>query len=303
MNKIDLVIPFVNGGDDVWIKEFQKYNKHLTYDEIKIRYDEHDILKYVFRSIATYVPWINKIHLLLSGPSQVPEWLNTDKVHIVYHKDFIPEKHLPVFNSSAIEMYLWNIPNLSDKFLYINDDIIFNNFVDELDYYSKDDKCRLCFNNTIYKNPKYLNAAYATTFMNAAKLAAKGTEINPFFYEKLIQPDHLVHSYKKENVKHIYDLYKNEIESTITRFREEKNCNQYLWLLYDLFHEKMEIIPFKKGYFHLKKKSLDAIKNALNDVSFKELCINDVDYTTTEDKLCLIDLLEIKFPSKCIYEK
>ena len=121
INKIDIVIPFVNGNDPVWQRQFnehmQKFNPHYGDGSVQTRYDGNDILKYVFRSIDVYAPWVNKIHLLLSGSSQIPEWLDTnnEKIHIVYHKDFIPKEYLPCFNSSAFECWLWNIPGLSEN--------------------------------------------------------------------------------------------------------------------------------------------------------------------------------------------
>lgn len=91
--KIDIVLPFVNGLDPEWQKIHSQYRDDIDYT----RFDGHDILKYVFRSIDRYVPWINTVHLLVMQDSQVPEWIDRDKVHIVYHKDFIPEQHLPIF--------------------------------------------------------------------------------------------------------------------------------------------------------------------------------------------------------------
>ena len=137
--KIDLVIPFVNGNDPIWRFEFNKYmkeyNPHYGDGNVQTRYDGNDILKYVFRSIAKHAPWINKIHLLLSGPSQIPEWLDKEKVHIVYHKDFIPEEFLPTFNSTTIEMFLANIDELSEKFIYSNDDIIITSQTNVKDFF------------------------------------------------------------------------------------------------------------------------------------------------------------------------
>ena len=43
------------------------------------------------------------------------------------HTDYIPEKFLPVFNSSLIEIYLHKIPDLADQFVYFNDDFFIIN--------------------------------------------------------------------------------------------------------------------------------------------------------------------------------
>ena len=69
MEKIDIVIPYVNGIDPEWQKIHNIYRKNVDYT----RFDGHDILKYVLRSIDKYLPWINKVHLLVMQESQIPE--------------------------------------------------------------------------------------------------------------------------------------------------------------------------------------------------------------------------------------
>ena len=44
---------------------------------------------------------------------------------------------LPTFNTLAIEACIPNIPNLSDRFLYANDDMFFANKVDENFFFDK----------------------------------------------------------------------------------------------------------------------------------------------------------------------
>ena len=65
---------------------------------------------------------VRRIHFVTWG--HLPSWLNKEhpKLNIVNHKDFIPEKYLPTFNSHA----LWNmhrIPGLAENFVYFNDDM------------------------------------------------------------------------------------------------------------------------------------------------------------------------------------
>ena len=64
---IDIVIPFVNGNDPQWINDYEKYKygetTHLEDGNKSTRFDGYDILKYVFRTIDQYVPWVRKIEL------------------------------------------------------------------------------------------------------------------------------------------------------------------------------------------------------------------------------------------------
>src|SRR5690606_8391581 len=44
---------------------------------------------------------------------------------------------LPTFNSGMIELYIPNIPNLGEHFLFSNDDMFFGNYVKPSDFYDK----------------------------------------------------------------------------------------------------------------------------------------------------------------------
>jgi hypothetical protein len=63
------------------------------------RFRDWGTLRYLFRGIAENMPFVRKVHLVVSHESQVPEWVNREEVHIVLHKDIIPAEFLPTFNS------------------------------------------------------------------------------------------------------------------------------------------------------------------------------------------------------------
>ena len=85
--KIDFVITWVDGSDPVWRKE---KNKYMGIDETEAgetRYRDMGLLKYWFRAVEAYAPWVDQIHFVTWG--HLPEWLNTEcpKLHIVNHRD------------------------------------------------------------------------------------------------------------------------------------------------------------------------------------------------------------------------
>lgn len=65
MNKeqIDLVLPWVDGGDLIWQAEKNKYDKTKTVSNV--RYQSWDNLQYLFRGIEKYISWVDKIFSLL----------------------------------------------------------------------------------------------------------------------------------------------------------------------------------------------------------------------------------------------
>lgn len=124
---IDVVFTWVDGNDPHWRekkKSFQQLSIGNDEDTNIARYEQIDELRYSLQSIASYFKDFRKIFIVTDG--QVPWWLDTnnEKVEIVDHKDiFTDTKHLPVFNSHAIEANLHRIPGLSKKFIYLNDDL------------------------------------------------------------------------------------------------------------------------------------------------------------------------------------
>ena len=124
---IDFVIIWVDGNDPEWRKVKNQYvPKAIGEDDQEVRYRDWDNLQYWFRAVEKYTPWVNKIHFVTWG--HLPKWLNVDhpKLHIVNHKDYIPEEYLPTFNSHTIEMNLHRIEGLAEQFVYFNDDMFIN---------------------------------------------------------------------------------------------------------------------------------------------------------------------------------
>ena len=123
---IDFVITWVDMDDPVWQADFKKYSGNPGNTENGVseaRFRDYGFLKYWFRGVEKFAPWVRRIHFVTCG--QKPAWLNTDnpKIHLVSHKDYIPGQFLPTFNSVVIEYYLHRIPGLAEHFVYFNDDV------------------------------------------------------------------------------------------------------------------------------------------------------------------------------------
>ena len=100
-----------------------------------VRYREWDTLRYWFRAVEKYAPWVNQVYFVTCG--HVPKWLNMDapKLHFVRHQDYIPEQYLPTFSSHPIELNLHRIEGLSEHFVYFNDDFYLTAPVQETDFF------------------------------------------------------------------------------------------------------------------------------------------------------------------------
>lgn len=126
MREIDFVITWVDMNDPAWQKSFSQYSDKIdnSVNELsEARFRDYGLLRYWFRGVEKFAPWVRYIHFVTCG--QKPAWLdvNHPKLKIVNHEDYIPQQYLPVFNSNLIEIYMHNIPELSEQFVYFNDDV------------------------------------------------------------------------------------------------------------------------------------------------------------------------------------
>ncbi len=124
MNDTDFVILWVDGSDPAWRKEFAAA-RHADADDEDAsvaRYRDWRTLRYWFRSVERFAPWVRRIHFVTWG--HLPAWLDNShpRLHIVRHADYLPEAYRPTFNSNALELNLHRIEGLAEQFVLFNDD-------------------------------------------------------------------------------------------------------------------------------------------------------------------------------------
>lgn len=303
-NQIDYVFPYVDCSKPIWQSQYKQYNSSI---DIR-RFDAHEnLLKYKFRAIEKWMPWVSIIHMIVSDPTQVPDWVDQNKVHIVLHKDFIPEEFLPTFNSCTIEMFLHNIPGLSEKFIYANDDMYPNDILKPKFYFPEEGKIKANLHNRKLWHDGDINQIWAQIPINTLKLAAKDT---PEYIKKyidgvhLFEPQHIGKPMIKSINQEVYNLYEKEIKKSITRFREAKNLNQYLFIEYALFHGKGLFETFRFAYFQVgndTNKILNALETTVERP--RAICCNDAENAKDEDWKKLNGAFLKQYPTKCRFEK
>ncbi len=138
---IDLVYLWVDGSDPNWCARKKQYLREADMAEhalaVPERWQDNGELKYSLRSAEQFAPWLN--HIFIVTDNQCPAWLNKKhpKITIVDHHDIIPDRYLPVFCSDVIESFLPYIPNLSEHFLFANDDMFFGRLVSPKRFFDK----------------------------------------------------------------------------------------------------------------------------------------------------------------------
>ena len=122
---VDVVYTWVDGSDPAWLARRAEALGATYHGESgsAARFLNRDELRYSLRSLHANAPWVRKIWIVTD--SQRPDWLREDeRLTIVDHRDiFTDVAALPTFNSHAIESQLHHIDDLSEHFLYFNDDM------------------------------------------------------------------------------------------------------------------------------------------------------------------------------------
>lgn len=308
-DKIDYVFPYVDCTNQNWIKEYAKYKNIGLTENDNIRFQGHEeLLKYKFRSIEKWMPWIGTIHMIVSSIDQVPSWIDTDTVHIVLHEDIIPKEYLPTFNSCTIEMFIHNIFGLSEKFIYSNDDMYANYILKPKFYFTDEGKLRSDLHIRKLWHEGDINKVWAQIPINTLKLAAKD---KPEYLNKYIVPNtlyelqHIGKPMFKSVNQHVYNLYEREILQSITRFRDSKNLNQYLFTEYALFHDKGSFETFRFKYLQVGRETntiIKAIEEPDENLRTRAICCNDTDVAKEEDFIRIQKAFEKQYPKKSIYE-
>lgn len=305
---IDYVFPWVNDMDSVWRNTYQSYcethGEAKRLEEMKKeRYRDWGLLKFLFRAIEKNMPWIRNLYLIVSNKEQVPAWVNQENVKIVLHEDIIPARFLPTFNSTAIEMFIWKIPELAEHFIYGNDDIYPMRPSEPDDWFTPEGnpRCNMRVVDVKMIMCKQFRMVCAKQWW--ALQNATNNIVNRTNYRR---PWHgLAPLDKTKCAETIQILGEENVFKTISAFRTDNNYNQYIYLDYMFLKDYLKPSGISFDYVGAKKplKLLEAIEKSNSQV----ICINDCNNDLTKLQLATLQVLcakafEKKLPDKCKYE-
>lgn len=336
---IDVVIPWVDPTDKEWQASKNKFLKDLNNDKVdnsENRFRDWDNFKYVFRGIDKFMPWVHKIYLIICG--QVPDWMNKeadDRLVIVNHSDYIPKEYLPTFSSHPIELNLHRIKELSEHFIYLNDDYFVINetspedfFVDGLpcDYALEDPITpdhKDIFNNILINNMVLLNSHYdrRTVLKEQKKKFYSMCDKKAFITNMCFRPlkrnhffglhySHLASNILKSTIEKVWTENREILEATSShKFRNADDVNQFIFKNEQYVTGKFH--PYNINRFGRAIQLDDTIEGAVEDVcrtitdsDYKMICINDCnieDFDNTRTKINAA--LEKILPNPSVWER
>lgn len=298
---IDFVLTWVDMDDPAWKKEFLKYSQRTENEENGVtdaRFRDYGFLKYWFRGMEKFAPWVRKIHFITSG--QRPEWLdvNNPKLNLVDHKDYIPAEFLPTYNSVVIERYMHLIPGLADHFVYFNDDFYIINSISPERFFLNGlprDIATFLYNpswsqwyrriknniriiNRHFDKKEVMDRDHDKWFDPSYGSRARWNYLLRF-YNKFItlRVPHNAQPYLKQTFYEVWDAEGEELTATsVNRFRASNDYTPELFRTWQICRGNFE--PFNTysdtKMFPLMIKSKQAIR-AIREQKHSLICLND----------------------------
>ena len=332
-SKIDVTITWVDSSDPIWQEEKSKYSgkKEVSaaVDASDARYRDWDTVRYLLRGIEMYMPWVNHVFFITYG--HLPAWMNTgyEKLRIVNHRDYIPEEYLPTFCSHTIELNMHRIKELSEHFIYFNDDILVLRPLKEEDF----------FRNGLPRDYAILNPINCSTRFSVQDIALTDMEvINDNFNKKtqikknlfkwiapcygknlfrsfcLMSWPHFVgflskhqgNAFLKSTFEEVWEKEFGILDSTSRhKFRTRRDVNQWIMRYWQLAAGRFEPIrPY--GEMYTIGNDNTKLFDVINHSQDKTICVNDnniekiIDYKKTKKEL--MDVLEKRYPVKSGFE-
>ena len=327
---IDFVIAWVDGNDPEWRKEKASYSKEKDDgDQREVRFRDWDTLRYWFRGIETFAPWVNRIHFVTWG--HLPEWLNADhpKLHIVNHRDYIPEEYLPTFNSHTIELNLHRIEGLAEQFVYFNDDMFLTAPVNPEEFFRKGLPCDTFALNAIYfgkdsvgpingndislinehfDKRRLLKKNWTNWFapVNGLKNLFRSALLLPWPWFTGFMYAHTSTNLLKSTMEEVWEKEFEVLDQTCRdQFRQKTNVNQWVFKYWQLAKGAFVPVSMKKKHCYHVKAEIESACQSIEKGTYKEVCINDTGKTTEfEEKAARVrSSFEKLLPKKSAFEK
>lgn len=325
---IDFVVPWVDDSELKWREKKEKYTGTKVQEgNSEVRYRDWDTLRYWFRGVEKFAPWVRYIFFITDD--QKPEWLNLEhpKLKWVKHSDFIPDEYLPTFNSHVIEWNLHRIKDLSETFVYFNDDVFMIKDTLPEDFFVHGAPCDLPNIGTLYPTDFFSHLLVNNTILlnrhfilkdcinkNRSKWfrqqSFRGILKNLLYGRKElisgIETWHIQTSFRKSTFETLWNQEYDEIHATCQNKLRSRNditsyCVRNWQLLSGDFYPKK---PIGRLYHTASISESNEALEYLRKQKGKIICLNDSenenDFETHKQKI--LEIFAELLPEKCSFE-
>lgn len=345
--RIDFVVTWVDGDDPAWRRDKLKYENVFSSssgyqdrytskeDDANddCRFKEYGFLRYWFRGVEAFAPWVNKVFFITCG--QRPDWLNVHhpKIVCLNHSDYIPKPYLPTFNSNTIELNLHRIESLSERFVLFNDDVFLLRPITPDFFFHDGDPILLSslrYPDTIgintwshfaFNNYCLVNRCHdigtsiwhnRKKWFSVSELGVKKALRNFLCYwANMTIPfgnyGHIAQPNLKSTICDIWDKCYDELDlSSMHKFRADNQVNQWLFCAWNQALGKFYPgLLNKRGMrIQITPPYMDRIVEVITGQLTPQVCLNDT-YLNSEAGECsrrIVSAFETIFPNKSTFE-
>ena len=298
MEKIDAVITWVDGSEPNYQRKLKEY---LTDNNtLKRQYFQANEINLCVASILKYAPFIRKIFIVTDKQrpnlDSIKHLVTLDKVEIIDHEEIFRDNKdcLPTFNIRSIDALLFKIKNLSDKFIYFNDDMFLVKETSQEDWFINN-KAVLkgvwakTYNKQVIKTlshriKKFINVRPS---FNAAQSRAANIV---GFHDKYFKSYHCGRPQIKSVIKNFYDINPERLTNQIKhKFRDGRQYMPYslcwhLLIKKNLYVESStnKLVEINKSKILSAKKLENILISIDSKANVKFLNIQDLNIATQE---------------------
>ena len=250
MEKIDAVITWVDGSEPNYKLKLEENLKNKKI--INRQYLQANEINFCVASIIKFAPFIRKIFIVTDNQkpnlNEVGHLVSLNKVEIIDHKEIFRDNmdSLPTFNIRSIDALLFKIKNLSNKFIYFNDDMFLIKET-SIEEWFKDNKAVLTgswtktYNKQLIKTipQRIKNLLNIRPSFNAAQ--SKAANIVGF-HNKYFKSYHCGRPQIKSVIKEFYDKNPQRLTNQIRhKFRDGRQYMPYSLCWHHLIKENLHV--------------------------------------------------------------
>lgn len=329
MENIDFVVTWVDGNDAEWLAERAQYMPtEINTGNAENRFRDWGLMKYWFRGIEKYAPWVNNVYFVTWG--HYPDWLNLKhpKLKLVKHTDYIPQEYLPTYNTNVIELNVHRIKELSERFVLFNDDTFLIDAVNPDDFFIDNLPCEVArmnavnssdprnvfphmlLNNIAIINKHFRKRTVLRTYFKKFYTLKYGVDLirnillAPFKYFSSFHDTHLPASHLKITFDEVWEAEPEVLHECCThRFREMNDVTSWLMKWWRFCKGEFAPRSIKWGKCFEIGQDIGMI-DAIKKQEYKAICVNDSnpDLDFEHYQKALTEAFEMILSEKCSFE-
>ena len=292
---IDAVITWVDGLDPAHLQKRQIFMgsaPHLFHENATNphRWACNGEIYLCLTSLEHNAPWLRKIWIIVDEQSPDLSRLSAAlraKVHLVDHSDIFANHGaaLPTFNSLAIETFMWNIKDISDRFIYFNDDVFLTAPCQKSDFFSPSGpilRGAWADFGALQNDP--IQMADPTKFNHYMQLNA--ADLCGVPAQRLFRAAHVAHPCLRRTMVHLHSRFETEFrENARCQMRDIRQFSPQSLHNHACLLQKTATLHPVKDHYHIysgqgvgaSDGTIPALLQTIKDTpDLKMLCVNDL---------------------------